>query len=410
MSLMIARCAFVCLSLGACATHGQAAADNSAFMMVSGISASEEMCLIAASGSTVGTDVVLEPCVAAIAAGDGRELWQHLPDGQIANAVGHQCIGADSESVTLTACNGEGSWEMQGNGQLRWSAADGRCLSQRGLAAGVEDAAAFGAISASSTADAVAHGANMVVDGSSSTFWASAFDPAGPVTVTVDLGGQRRLSAVDIQWEFPAKSFTVAVTADGVRWAEVYATDSNTLGFTNIALSSISAAKVRVVMSEASGSSHGHAVYGMKKLSAYAPRLQSILEDCVAAAGSTDARDKYFANYVGEFALSSSKELRSELPSMEAARASLASTVSDLAATLPKMASCRVSTSFVKREVARSSVMLAQLKYTDRRTNSEGEGKMARNIDKQNGIDAAAANELLKDARGLIIAARDALF
>ena len=80
---------------------------------------------------------------------------------------------------------------------------------------------------------------------------ASAFDPAGPVTVTVDLGGQRRLSAVDIQWEFPAKSFTVAVTADGVRWAEVYATDSNTLGFSNIALSSISAAKVRVVMSEA---------------------------------------------------------------------------------------------------------------------------------------------------------------
>ena len=68
---------------------------------------------------------------------------------------------------------------------------------------------------------------------------------------------------------------------------------------------------------QASGSSHGHAVYGIKKLSAYAPRLQSILEDCVAAAGSTDARDKYFANYVGEFALSSSKELRSELPSME---------------------------------------------------------------------------------------------
>ena len=57
-----------------------------------------------------------------------------------------------------------------------------------------------------------------------------------------------------------------------------------------------------------------------------------------------------------------------------------------------------------------SSVMLAQLKYADRRTNSEGEGKMARNIDKQNGIDTAAANELLKDARGLIIAARDALF
>ena len=45
------------------------------------------------------------------------------------------------------------------------------CLSQKGPAAGLEDAAARGAITASSTADAAAHGANMAVDGSSSTFW-----------------------------------------------------------------------------------------------------------------------------------------------------------------------------------------------------------------------------------------------
>jgi hypothetical protein len=45
------------------------------------------------------------------------------------------------------------------------------CLSQEGPAAGVEDAAARGAITASSTADNMAHGANMAVDGSSNTFW-----------------------------------------------------------------------------------------------------------------------------------------------------------------------------------------------------------------------------------------------
>ena len=50
------------------------------------------------------------------------------------------------------------------------------CLSQKGPAAGLEDAAARGAIIASSTADAAAHGANMAVDGSSNTFWVNYFD------------------------------------------------------------------------------------------------------------------------------------------------------------------------------------------------------------------------------------------
>ncbi len=44
-------------------------------------------------------------------------------------------------------------------------------MSQKGPAAGMEDVAAHGAITASSTADAAAHGANMAVDGRSSTFW-----------------------------------------------------------------------------------------------------------------------------------------------------------------------------------------------------------------------------------------------
>ena len=138
---------------------------------------------------------------------------------------------------------------------------------------------------------------------------------------------------------------------------------------------------------QAAGAFHGHAVYGIKSLVVRAARLQSIVEDCAAAAKSTDARDKYFATYVDEFTPCSSKALRSELPSLadgdltpmmracvraracarqvarvpprgdplvvpgvwsEAARASAASAVSELAEVLPKLGSCRGAALFTK--------------------------------------------------------------
>jgi hypothetical protein len=67
----------------------------------------------------------------------------------------------------------------------------------------------------------------------------------------VDLGGEKRLSEVAVDWEFPAKAFTVSVSTDGAKWSEVFATDSNILSSNNIALGAVPAAKVRVTMREA---------------------------------------------------------------------------------------------------------------------------------------------------------------
>ena len=66
------------------------------------------------------------------------------------------------------------------------------------------------------------------------------------------------------------------------------------------------------------GNFQGHAMYGIKSLGFYSPRLRTAVEECASAATSSDARDKVFLSYVGEFEPCNYKGLRSELPALAA--------------------------------------------------------------------------------------------
>jgi hypothetical protein len=109
-----------------------------------------------------------------------------------------------------------------GNGQIKLGRDGDYCVSQQGGgSSGGENVALYAAASASSTADALAHGAGMAVDGRPDTFWASRFgDVDGPVEFSIDFGAERSLESAEISWAYAAKGFSIALYSGGA-WAEV---------------------------------------------------------------------------------------------------------------------------------------------------------------------------------------------
>ena len=85
--------------------------------------------------------LVLVPCAAAIAAGDGRELFTMQPDGQIVSVAGHLCVGLNGDveagTLALASCDSAGNiFELDGSGQIKFGKDGHYCVSQRGSTAG----------------------------------------------------------------------------------------------------------------------------------------------------------------------------------------------------------------------------------------------------------------------------------
>jgi len=312
-------------------------------------------------------------------------------------------------------CDGADTWELLASGQVKVGTL---CLSQRGTAAGMENVAAKAAATATSTADVVTHGASAAVDMDEASYWASKFDEASPVTLSIDLGGEHSLEALKISWVFPAKAFTIALSGDGEHWKEVFATSVNVENSTTISFGSKRASKVKVVMQEPHalyGVFQGHSVYGVRSMSIFAPGLHTVVDDCASAAKSKDARDKFFAAFVSEFDPAAARALQGDLPSLVAAKASLSATVSEVAGHIPEaLSACRQGGGPSSAGARTGALPEALFRTTMTSSGLAGisgmatrvESSLANAVDAEYGLGIDSMNKLLGSARSAIVALR----
>lgn len=369
--------------LGCDAMHLHSSASTSATMLVAGLSSPEEMCLLESAGR-----IGLDSCAAAIAAGDGREMWSLLGGGQLMNVMSKRCAGASAGATALSTsdCEGASTWKFLPNGQAQ---VGDKCLSQAGEGSGTENVAAHVAAAATSSANADSHAAAAAVDTDDTTFWASRPGVVGPIALTIDFGEARSIDLLKIVWEFPAQSFAVSVSVGDSEWTEVFATAVNMVRVSRIPLG-LMASKVRVDMKKPhplAGTLSGQLIYGIRTIVALAPRLEAALDDCITASHSKDARDKYFTVVVPDFDPTASAALRAELPAIAAAMASLSVALGDIVA-LP---SCDGKEALLTT----SSLNVAS---SNPRTGGVTDG-----------YDDADVKLLLATARSMIVGARDAL-
>lgn len=144
---------------------------------------------------------------------------------------------------SLEESDGRSNWIYQPNAQLKLEKPGFFCLTQNGphgSTPGVKDVAtAFGALAKSDSSAGAGHESDKVLDRDVNTFWASGVFPdveEHPVALDLDMrkfnfsttflgqikdkntGKKTVVSAVRIDWEYPALEYTLGVSDDGAKF------------------------------------------------------------------------------------------------------------------------------------------------------------------------------------------------
>ena len=130
-----------------------------------------------------------------------------------------------------------------------------------------------------------------------------------------------------------------------------------------------------------------------------------MVEECSQAAKKSDARDKHFLSHVAGFEALPAKALLSELPSLEAAKSSLAAATAELADVIPQLDLCHAASLANGGASTQGGVSPGATFTTSRRAS----GAAASLIDEEIGVDVVGLDLLLKEARASILSLRRAL-
>jgi hypothetical protein len=386
-------------------------AEPGPYMLVSGItSAVGEQCLT--NAGSLG--VVPEPCLEAIAAGDGREVMKFDADGQIVSMKDGLCmtlvdgdttsggsIQMEECSSSVESSDGRSVFATTPTGQMKMPRLGNYCLTMSGDGAARIDIASSADVSA--TSSSAQHMASSIVDGSSETHWASGFDPTSAVDVVLDFGAAKTIETVTIDWEQPPLAFEIQVASGGT-WKSILSTVGNNLNTTKYFGPAVTGHVLRIRMSQPHptlGKFEGHAVYAIKKVQVLATSAKMIVQDCVEASENIDARDKFFMVAVPEFDPSAARQAKNSAALLAAATSHLGSLLADLYVAMPTLASCGFVSSMAAKSRKRSSLLSNSHALLKVKAADDASVAVAA-ISKKLGVDEQGLAALLSDARSAL--------
>jgi hypothetical protein len=138
------------------------------FMLISGASSTSPQCVVADNlGIRAGTGVAYDICSAAIASGDGREIFHMNEDGQIVSVATGLCMARSDRGLSMQKCNSvrgnpTSYFEMTRDARLRVQG--GYCVGGTGDAKTVDLARASGSKVTHSRSGASAGSAGVSVE------------------------------------------------------------------------------------------------------------------------------------------------------------------------------------------------------------------------------------------------------
>ncbi|KAI4836902.1 LCCL domain-containing protein [Plasmodium brasilianum] len=302
---------------------------NPHFLLLSGITSEHEMCLQVEEGliNNDNTSVILDSCINALAAGDGRELWKTNSNNQIISAFSDppKCLSVinldnlETNKIVLYDClraledgDGKSNWIFESNSQIRLQkSGEPLCISQKniyGNVPGIHDILLNMDVSvdSNSTLDDD-HNPDNTVDGNLNSYWASATfadNYEHLVYFIIDLNKFAEISRIKIYWEYPPLHYSIAVSTDNQNYKIVVETLANPSFVTIDTLKNIETRYIKISMIKPHpkhGEMGDQFLYGIRSIEVQANNLETILSYCRDSANSDDARDKYFVEYITEF-------------------------------------------------------------------------------------------------------------